>query len=127
MTARKEPVSLDGVVDQIDRMILQLLEEGAEPSLLAFALTSVAAGMALQLTHDPLMVFPLLLEAIAERALRSNRGSLAEELESPLSATSCPQIMSQQRPAQLPTKSTQAREHADVLYCLTGEDGKVGS
>ena len=33
MTTRKEPVGLDGVVDQISRMTQQLLEEGAEPSL----------------------------------------------------------------------------------------------
>jgi hypothetical protein len=46
------------------------LEEGAEPSLVAFALTSVAADMALQITGDPLKVFPVLLTAIAHQASR---------------------------------------------------------
>jgi hypothetical protein len=66
MTTRKQ-LSLEEVVGQIGRMTQHLLEGGAEPSQVAFALTSVAADMGLQLTGDPLKVLPVLLNAISGR------------------------------------------------------------
>jgi hypothetical protein len=68
MATNKEPLGLDEVVGQIGRMTQHLLEEGVEPSQIAFALTSVAADMGLQLTGDALQVFPVLLDAISGRA-----------------------------------------------------------
>jgi methyl coenzyme M reductase subunit C-like uncharacterized protein (methanogenesis marker protein 7) len=68
MAARKETPGLDEVVGEIGRMTQRLLEEGAEPSQVAFALTSVAADMGLQLTGDPLQVLPVLLDAISGQA-----------------------------------------------------------
>jgi hypothetical protein len=68
MATNKEPLGLDEVVGQIGRMTQHLLEEGAEPSQVAFALTSVAADMGLQLTGDALQVLPVLLDAISGRA-----------------------------------------------------------
>ena len=68
MATRKEKLGLDEVVGQIGRMTQHLLEEGAEPSQVAFALTSVAADMGLQITGDPLKVLPVLLDAISGRA-----------------------------------------------------------
>jgi hypothetical protein len=68
MATKKEPLGLDEVVGQIGRMTERLLEKGAEPSLVAFALTSVAADMGLQVTGDPLKVLPVLLDAISGRA-----------------------------------------------------------
>jgi hypothetical protein len=50
------------------RVTKSLLEDGAKPSLVVFALTSVAAEMGLQVAGDPLKVFPVLLEAIAGAA-----------------------------------------------------------
>jgi hypothetical protein len=68
MTMREKPLGLDEVIGRIGRMTQRLLEKGAEPSLVAFALTSVAADMGLQVTGDPLKVFPVLLDAISGRA-----------------------------------------------------------
>jgi hypothetical protein len=61
-------MNLDRVFDQIRHLTQQLLENGAEPSAIAFALTSIAADMGLQLTNDPYKVFPVLLDAIAQQA-----------------------------------------------------------
>lgn len=61
---------LDEVVGQIARLIQSLLEDGAKPSEVVFALTSVAADMGLQVAGDPLKVFPVLLDAIARVAKR---------------------------------------------------------
>ena len=63
-------IELDGLVGRIARLTQALLEDGAEPSQVAFALTSVAADMGLQITGDPLKVFPVLLSAIAHQASR---------------------------------------------------------
>ena len=68
MTTREKPPGLDEVVGRIGRMTRRLLDEGAEPSQVAFALTSVAADMGLQVTGDPLKVLPVLLDAISGRA-----------------------------------------------------------
>jgi hypothetical protein len=63
-------LDLDALVGRIGRLTQSLLEDGAEPSQVAFALTSVAADMGLQITGDPLKVFPVLLSAIAQQASR---------------------------------------------------------
>jgi hypothetical protein len=66
--AQEKALSADEVVGRIARMTQSLLEDGANPSQVAFALTSVAADMGLQVAGDPLKVFPVLLDAIAEVA-----------------------------------------------------------
>jgi hypothetical protein len=68
MTTDKTRMNLDRVVHKIMHVTQQLLEDGAEPSAIAFALTSIAADMGLQLTNDPYKVFPVLLDAIAQQA-----------------------------------------------------------
>ncbi len=47
-----------------------MLGDSAEPSRVAFALTSVAADMGLQVNGDPMQVFPVLLSAIVHQANR---------------------------------------------------------
>ena len=61
---------MDDLIGRIGHLTQALLEEGAEPSQVAFALTSVAADMGLQVTGDPLKVIPVLLSAIAHQASR---------------------------------------------------------
>ena len=68
--SQDEKPELDDLVGRIGLLTQALLEEGAEPSEVAFALTSVAADMGLQITGDPLKVFPVLLSAIAHQASR---------------------------------------------------------
>src|SRR5262249_7648433 len=65
---QENPPKLDEVMGRIAQVTQSLLEDGAQPSQVAFALTSVAADMGLQVGGDPLKVFPLLLGAIAEVA-----------------------------------------------------------
>jgi hypothetical protein len=65
---KQKELALDEVIGRVGRMTQSLLEEGAEPSQVAFALTSVAADMGLQVAGDPLKVFPVLLNAIAGAA-----------------------------------------------------------
>jgi hypothetical protein len=67
---QEEQVEMDALIGRIGRLTQALLEDGAEPSQVAFALTSVAADMGLQITGDPLKVFPVLLSAIAQQASR---------------------------------------------------------
>jgi hypothetical protein len=81
--AQEEALSMDEVVDRIARMTQSLLEEGANPREVAFVLTSIAADMGLQVAGDPLKVFPVLLDAIAEVAktrLRKETESRSLEL-----------------------------------------------
>jgi|SRR5271166_4861722 len=65
--SEKKP-KLDEVMGRVAQVTQSLLEDGAEPSQVAFALTSVAADMGLQVAGDPLKVFPVLLDAIADVA-----------------------------------------------------------
>jgi hypothetical protein len=60
----KEP-KIDEVIGRVANVTQSLLEDGAQPSQVAFALTTVAADMGLQVAGDPLKVFSVLLEAIA--------------------------------------------------------------
>ena len=62
---QKNALKLDDVMGRIAHLTQSLLEDGAKPSDVAFALTSIAADMGLQVTGDPLKVFPVLLDAIA--------------------------------------------------------------
>jgi hypothetical protein len=62
---KENALKLDDVMGRIAHMTQSLLEDGAKPAEVAFALTSVAADMGLQVTGDPLKVFPVLLDAIA--------------------------------------------------------------
>jgi hypothetical protein len=81
---------VDDVVSRIGRLTQSLLEDGAEPAQVAFALTSVAADMGLQITGDPLKVFPVLLSAIAHQASRrceSERQLDGTQLEFPPGVT----------------------------------------
>lgn len=60
----KEP-KIDEVIGRVANVTQSLLEDGCQPSQVAFALTTVAADMGLQVAGDPLKVFSVLLEAIA--------------------------------------------------------------
>lgn len=88
---QKKEIGTEEMMGRISRLTQTLLEDGADPAQLAFALTSVAADMGLQVAGDPLKVFPVLLEAIANQA--SKRVDLDEaqadhdELEVPPGAT----------------------------------------
>ena len=62
---KQEALKLDEVMGRIAHLTQSLLEDGAAPSDVAFALASVATDMGLQVAGDPLKVFPVLLEAIA--------------------------------------------------------------
>jgi hypothetical protein len=62
---REKELEFDEVMGRVARVAQSLLEDGAQPSQVAFALTSVAADMGLQVAGDPLKVFPVLLDAIA--------------------------------------------------------------
>jgi hypothetical protein len=78
---RKE-LDLDEVMARVGRLTQSLLEDGAKPSQVAFALTSVATDMGLQVAGDPLRVFPVLLDAIASAAkIRSKVESERRSLE----------------------------------------------
>jgi hypothetical protein len=68
--SQDEEIDLDALIGHIGRLTQALLADGAEPSQVDFALTSVAADMGLQITGDPLKVFPVLLSAIAHQASR---------------------------------------------------------
>ena len=65
-----EKLVMDEVVERVSILTQELLKDGGEPSDVAFALTSVAADMGLQVTGDALQVIPVLLNAIAHQAQR---------------------------------------------------------
>jgi len=65
-----ESLEMCEVVGRVSTLTRQLLEDGANASDVAFALTTVAADMGLQVTDDPLQVIPVLLDAIAFQAKR---------------------------------------------------------
>jgi hypothetical protein len=74
---------LEEILGRVAQVTQSLLEDGAKPSQVAFALASVAADMGLQVAGDPLKVFPVLLEAIADVAkarLEAETQSLALEV-----------------------------------------------
>ena len=81
----------DDVVGRVAGLTKELLEEGIEPSRVAYVLVSVAADMGLQVCGDPLKVFPVLLGAIAQQAHHKSLADIKEEISSepcaPIGAT----------------------------------------
>ena len=65
-----ETLEMCDVVSRASAFTQQLLVDGANASDVAFALTTVAADMSLQVTDDPLQVIPVLMDAIAFQAKR---------------------------------------------------------
>ena len=82
--AHQDEDALEGVVAQVSALTKTLLNEGSDPSMIAFALTSVAADMGLQVCGDPMRVFPVLLGAISEQAHRRSEPVDAQESEGPV-------------------------------------------
>lgn len=66
--AQKEEDELEEVGAKVRALTKALLDEGKDPLMVAFALTSVAADMGLQVCGDPMQVFPVLLGAISQQA-----------------------------------------------------------
>ncbi len=66
--AQQEKDELEEVTAKVSALTKSLLDEGNDPSMVAFALTSVAADMGLQVFGDPMRVFPVLLGAISQQA-----------------------------------------------------------
>ena len=60
-----------------------LTNEGNDPSMVAFALTSVAANMGLQVCGDPMRVFPVLLGAISQQAHMRVEDRAEQDAEEP--------------------------------------------
>ena len=60
--------NIKGVVDQISDLTADLLSEGEDPAQIAWALTTVAIDMSLQICNEPLRVVPVLLGAISTMA-----------------------------------------------------------
>jgi len=79
--ARQDEDALEGVVAQVSALTKTLLDEGSDPSMVAFALTSVAADMGLQVCGDPMRVFPVLLGAISQQAHRRREEIEEQEAE----------------------------------------------
>ena len=77
--AHQDENALEGVVAQVSALTKTLLDEGVDPSMVAFALTSVAADMGLQVCGDPMRVFPVLLGAISQQAQRRSEVDAAQE------------------------------------------------
>ena len=65
-----ETLEMCEVVSRASAFTQQLLADGANASDVAFALTTVAADMSLQVTGDALQVIPVLMDAIAFQAKR---------------------------------------------------------
>ena len=65
-----ETLEMCEVVSRASAFTQQLLVDGANASDVAFALTTVAADMSLQVTGDALQVIPVLMDAIAFQAKR---------------------------------------------------------
>ena len=58
------------VAQRVSAFTHELLSDGANASDVAFALTTVATDMSLQVTDDALQVIPVLMDAIAFQAKR---------------------------------------------------------
>ena len=69
-TDQAEAPDMHEVASRVSAFTQELLTDGANASDVAFALTTVAADMGLQVTEDPLQVFPVLMDAIAFQAKR---------------------------------------------------------
>ena len=76
---------LRAALGQIAGLTADLLDEGQDPAQLAWALTTIATDLSLQMCPEPLRVVPVLLSAItsvAERFIASDEeeASLDEEV-----------------------------------------------
>jgi hypothetical protein len=69
-TDQAEAPDMYEVASRVSTFTQELLRDGANASDVAFALTTVAADMGLQVTGDPLQVIPVLMDAIAFQAKR---------------------------------------------------------
>ncbi len=81
--AQREQDELEQVTAEVSALTKALLEEGADPSIIAFALTSVAADMGLQVCGDPMRLFPVLLDAISQQAHLRVEAGRDQECEEP--------------------------------------------
>ena len=55
---------LEAALGQISGLTASLLDEGQDPAQVAWALTTIATDMSLQVCSEPLRVVPVLLSAI---------------------------------------------------------------
>jgi hypothetical protein len=65
-----EAPDMHEVAKRVSFFTRELLSDGANASDVAFALTTVATDMSLQVTDDALQVIPVLMDAIAFQAKR---------------------------------------------------------
>lgn len=81
--AQREKDALEEVTAKVSALTKALLDEGNDPSMVAFALTSVAADMGLQVCGDPMRVFPVLLGAISHQAHMRAEDTAEKDAEEP--------------------------------------------
>ena len=81
--AQQEKDELEEVTVKVSALTKALLDEGKDPSMVAFALTSVAADMGLQVCGDPMRVFPVLLGAISQQAHKRVEDRAEQDAEEP--------------------------------------------
>ncbi len=81
--AQQEKDELEEVTAKVSALTKALLDEGKDPSMVAFALTSVAADMGLQVCGDPMRVFPVLLGAISQQAHMRAEDRAEQDAEEP--------------------------------------------
>ncbi len=68
------------IVTRVREFVRGQMREGAAAPDLSFALALVAAEMGLAIAPDPVSVFPVVLEAIAQAATRHCRGTSGTEV-----------------------------------------------
>ena len=83
--AQREKDELEEVTAKVSALTKALLDEGNDPSMVAFALTSVATDMGLQVCGDPMRVIPVLLGAISQQAHMRAGGAAEKDAEEPAS------------------------------------------
>lgn len=81
--AQQERDELEEITSKVSALTKALLDEGKDPSMVAFALTSVAADMGLQVCGDPMRVFPVLLGAISQQAHMRVEDRAEQDAEEP--------------------------------------------
>lgn len=82
---------MDEVAARVSDLTAELLIAGANPCEVAFALTSVATDMGLQIQENTLQVFSVLLKAIASQAdsrIETNKASKKDKADSSMSLVS---------------------------------------
>ena len=78
---RQGEIAMQELLGRIGDLTSQLLEEGADAAEVAFVLTSIAVDMGMQVTGEPLKVFPVLLRALADQAERHRELGVHDSLE----------------------------------------------